>query len=104
MHGYVKKASGEDTESKDGTKVTVKFASVKGKIDAEVISIYVVTVWAGHRNFRKMTKTFSMLGNCRQSSFIKDEFIEDLQISGRKLKLSLKTLNGEESEDTEAVG
>ena len=103
MHGYVKKASGENTESKDGTKDTVKFASVKGKIDAEVISLCVVTVWVGHRNFRKMVKTFAMLDNCRQSSFIKDEFMEDLHISGRKLKLSLKTLNDEESEDTEAV-
>ena len=103
MHGYVKKASGENTESKDGTKDTVKFASVKGKIDAEVISLCVVTVWVGHRNFRKMVKTFAMLDNCGQSSFIKDEFMEDLHISGRKLKLSLKTLNDEESEDTEAV-
>ena len=35
MHGYVKKASEENTESKDGTKVTVKCASVKGKLDTE---------------------------------------------------------------------
>ena len=44
-----------------------------------------------------------MLDNCSQRSFIKDEIIEDLGISGRKLKLSLKTLTGEKSEDTEAI-
>ena len=44
-----------------------------------------------------------MLENCSQGSFIKDEIIEDLGISGRKLKLSLKTLTGEKAKDTEAV-
>ena len=103
MHAYVTKASEENTESKDGTKDTVKCASVKGKIDTEVIHMCVVPVWVGHRNSRKMVKTYAMLDNCSQGSFIKDEIIEDLGLSGRKLKLSLKTLTGEKSEDTEAV-
>ena len=38
----------ENTESKDGTKDTVKCASVKGKIDTEVIHMCVVPVWVGH--------------------------------------------------------
>ena len=44
MHGYVKKASEEYTEYKDGTADTVKFASVKGKLENEVISMCVVPV------------------------------------------------------------
>ena len=54
MHGYVKKASEENTESKDGTKDTVKRASVKGKLDTEVVSMCVVPVpetlekWSRH--------------------------------------------------------
>ena len=103
MHSYVKKASEEYTEYKDGTKDTVKCASVKGKLDTEVISICVVPVWVGHRNSRKMVKTYAMLDNCSQGSFIKDEIIEDLGIPGTKLKLSPKAVNGEKSEDTEAV-
>ena len=63
----------------------------------------VVPVWVGHRNSRKMVKTYAVLGNCSQVSFINDKIIEDLGISGRKLILSLKTLTGEKSEDTEAV-
>ena len=86
MHGYVKKASEEYTEYKDGTAETVKFASVKGKLENEVISMCVVPVWVGHRNSRKMVKTYAMLGNCSQGSFIKDEIIENLGISSRKLK------------------
>ena len=103
MHGYVKKASEEYTEYKDGTKDSVKCASVIGKLDIEVLSMCVVSVWVSHRNSRKMVKAYTMLDNCNQGSFIKDEIIEDLGMSGRKLKQSLKTLTGEKSEDTEAV-
>ena len=103
MHGYVKKASEEYTEYKNGTKDTMKCASVKGKLDTEVISMYVVPVWVGHRNSRKMVKMYVMLDNCSQGSFIKDEIFEEFAISGRNLKLSLKTLTGEKSEDTEAA-
>ena len=92
MHGYVKKASEECTESIYGTKDMVKCASVKGKLDTEVTSMCVVPVWVGHRNSRKMVKTFAILDNYIQGTFIKDEIIEDLAISVRKLRLSLKTL------------
>ena len=91
MHSYVKKASEEYTEYKDA----VKCASVKGKPDTEVISMCVVPVWIVHRKSRKMVKTYAMLDNCSLASFIKDEIVEDLGISGTKLKMSLKTLTGE---------
>ena len=38
----------------------------------------VVPVWVGHRNSRKMVKTYAMLDNCSQGSFIKNEIIKDL--------------------------
>ena len=44
-----------------------------------------------------------MLDNCSQGSFIRDELIEDLGMTGRKLQLSLNTLIGEKSEDTMAI-
>ena len=47
--------------------------------------------------------TYAMLDNCSQGSFIKNEIIEDLEISDWKLELSLKTLTGEKSKYTEAV-
>ena len=99
MYSYVKKASEEYTEYKEGTKDTVKCASVKGKPDTEVISMCVVPVWIAHRNSTKMVKTYAMLDNCSQGSFIKDEITEDLGISGTKLKISLKTLTGEKLTD-----
>ena len=103
MHGYVKKASEEYTEYKDATKDTVKCASVKGKLGTEVITMCVVPVWVGRRNYREMVKTYATLDNCSQGSFIKNQIIEDLGILATKLKLTLKTLTGEKAEDTEAV-
>ena len=45
-----------------------------------------------------------MLDNCSQASFIRNELIEDLGITGRKLQqLSLKTLIGKKSEGTMAI-
>ena len=45
-----------------------------------------------------------MLDNCSQASFIRNELIEDLGITGRKLQqLSLKTLIGKKSEATMAI-
>ena len=103
IHSYVKKAPEENTDFKVCTKDAVKCASVKAKLGTEVISMYVVPVWVGHRNSRKMVKMYVMLDNCSQGSFIKDEIFEEFAISGRNLKLSLKTLTGEKSEDTEAA-
>ena len=44
-----------------------------------------------------------MLDNYSQGSFIKEGIIEELEITGRLLKLSLKTLTGEKSEELAAV-
>ena len=85
------------------SKESVKCASVNGKLEAEVISMCVVPIWVGHKNSTKMFKTYAMLDNCSQVSFIRDDLIEDLQITGRKLQLSLKTLTGEKLEDTMAI-
>ena len=95
MHDYMKRKTNEDHDSvqpgESGTD-TVKCASVNGKRDAEVISMCIVAAWVGHKSSRKMVKTHAMLNNCSQGSFIKKEINEELGITGRKLKLILKTL------------
>ena len=105
---YVRKCE----DGKDGSltkrhssesKESVKCASVNGKLEAEVISMCVVPIWVGHKNSAKIFKTYTMLDNCSQGSFIRDELIEELEMTGRKLQLSLKTLTGEKSEDTMAI-
>ena len=50
-----------------------------------------------------MFKTYAMLDNCSQGSFIRDELIEGLGITGRKLQVILESLTAEQSEDTIAI-
>ena len=106
MHDYMKRKTNEDhnnTQTRElGTDI-VKCASVNGKLDAEVISMCITAVWVGHKSSRKMVKTYAMLDNCSQGFFINENIIEELGITGRKLKLSLMTLMTEKSKELEAV-
>ena len=81
----------------------VKCASVNGKLEAEVISMCVIPIWVCQNNSKKMFKTYAMLDNCSQGSFIRDELIEGLGITRRKLQLILESLTAEQSEDTIAI-
>ena len=106
MYDYMKRKTNEDHDNiqprESGTD-TIKCASVNGKLHAQVISMCIVAVWVGHKSSNKMVKTYAMLDNCSQGSFIKEAITEELGITGRKLKLSLKTLTGEKSEELAAV-
>ena len=93
----------DNTQHRESGTDTAKCALVNEKLDAEVISMCIVAVWVGHKSSRKMAKTYVMLDNCSHGSFIKEKIIEELGITGRKLKLSLKTLAGEKSEELAAV-
>ena len=67
-------------------------ASVNGKFDVEVISMCVVPI--------KTIKTYAMLDNCSQGSFIKQDLLKRLGVNRQKLSLNLKTLTGEKSEES----
>ena len=106
MHEYMKRKTNEDHDNvqrRESETDTVKCASVNGKRDVDVISMCIVAAWVGHKSSRKMVKTYAMLDNCRQVSFIKKEINEELGITGRKLKLILKILTGEKSEELAAA-
>ena len=66
------------------SKKSAKCRSVNGKLEAEVIRMCIAPIWVDHKNSTKMLKTYAMLDNCNQGSFIRDELIEDLGITERK--------------------
>ena len=75
-------------------------ASVKGKFDVEVIIMCVVPIKISHQNCKKTIRTYAILDNCSQGSFIKQDLLKRLGVDGQKLSLDLKTLNGEKSGET----
>ena len=48
-------------------------------------------------------KTFAMLDNCSQGTFVKEDLLKKLKIGGRATSISIKTLNGENTFQSHAV-
>ena len=80
MHDYIKKKTNEDHDTQPGKS---RMCCSDGKLEIEVICMYIVAILVGHKSSRKMVKTHEMLDNCSQGSFIKEEIIEELGITGR---------------------
>ena len=90
MHSCMKKKSNEDHDNAQLRKSeidTLKCASVNEKLEAEVINMGIAAILVRHKKSRQMVKTCSMLDKSNQGPFIKEESIEELRITGRKLKL-----------------
>ena len=73
----------------------VTCASVNGKFDVDVISICVVPIKISHQNCKKTIRTYAMLDNCIQGSFIKQDLLKKLgvernQKSHKQMTLKLK--------------
>ena len=108
-HSYVPKVTTDSSQSIANSECSsgntakeenVTCASVNGKFDVEVISMCVVPIKISHQNCKKTIRTYAMLDNCSQGSFIKQDLLKRLGVDGQKLSLNLKTLTGEKSEET----
>ena len=90
MNYYLKSITNEDHNNaqsrKSGTD-TVKFASVIGIYETNIVSMCIMAVWISCKSSRKMVKTYEVLHNCSQRCFIKEDIIEELGITGRKHKV-----------------
>ena len=78
-------------------------ASINSKFDVEVISMCVVPIKISHQDCKNTIRTYAMLDNCSEGSFIKQDLLRRLGLDGQKLSLNMKTLTGEKSEETQMV-
>ena len=109
LHGYVPKVRTDNSQSTANLecssrnaagKENMTFVSVNGKFDVEVITMCLMPLKISHLNCKKTIRTYAMLDNCRQGSFIKQDLLKRLGVDDQKLSLILKTLTGEKSEET----
>ena len=109
LHGYVPKVKTDNSQTKANperlSKTTcgeenVACASVNGKFDVKVTSICVELIKISHQNCKKIIRPCTMLDNCSQESFIKQDLLKRLSVDGQKFSLNLKTLTVEKSEET----
>ena len=62
------------------------------KFRSDVINMCVVPVQICHPDSKKVLDTYAMLDNCSQDTFVKEEIIEALGITGAKTRVTVKTL------------
>ena len=61
----------------------------------EVISMCVVSVRLRHCNSDKEVSTFALLDTCSQGTFVTDDLLKKLGLSGVRTSINIKTLNGD---------
>ena len=70
---------------------------------ANIISLCVVPVKLHYKYSCRMVKTYALLEDGIQGSFIKDDVLKDLNATGVQTTVAVKTLNGESSSQCEVV-
>ena len=105
MDIFKDKLKTDDSTGQNGDKkITNSYADMTistENSDTEIISMSIVPVKIWHwKNIKKEVLTHAMLDSCNQGSFIEEDLVKELQLSGRKATLNLKTLNGERTEST----
>ena len=68
-----------------------------------VISICVVPVTIRHKNSKIEVKTHALLDSCSQGTFASDELIKDLKVNGIPTEITIKTLNGEQTDKSRMI-
>ena len=70
---------------------------------SNVVSMFVVPVKIKCSKYRKELETYAMLDCCSQGTFINNELAKKLKTEGTMKTVKIKTLSGEESQETEAI-
>ena len=100
IHGYIPKdklridsSTGQNGDKKIATNFAdVTVATTHEILDTEMISMCIIPVKIRHwKNIKNEVLAYAMLDSCIQGSFIQEDLIKELQLSGRKTTLNLKT-------------
>ena len=101
LHGYkmkIKKTSDDDTykagEQPEAMKNNCAGIKNVATVVGEIISMCVVPVRLRHRNSQKEVKTFTLLDSCSQDTFVTEQILKELDVTGVKTSINIKTLNG----------
>ena len=95
-----KKTSDNDTDKTVEQPETMNSNCAGIKNDAtvvgEVISMCVEPVKLRHCNSQKEVKTFALLDSCSQGTFVTERILKELDVTGVKTSINIKTLNGKQ--------
>ena len=103
LHGYKASKKNRTGDGNDSGKNNGSLACAATKMTSNVLSMCVVPVKIKCSKSRKVLETYAMLDCCSQETFINSELAKKLRIGGTKTTIKVKTLNGEETQETEAI-
>ena len=103
LHGYKGSKKNKDADGGNSQKSDSTLACATTKLKSKVISMCVVPVKVKCSNSKKEFRTHAMLDCCSQGTFISTDLARKLKAEGVQTTIKIKTLNGEESQETEAV-
>ena len=69
----------------------------------EIVSICIAPVKIRYVNKRKEVTKYTLLNNCSQGTFVREDVIHKLVASGTRTKITVKTLNGGQTHISTAV-
>ena len=100
LHGLQLKKNDKSKSEKEIRKKEVDKADSTGLTCAstkmnQVISISVVPVKVRSKLSNTEVRTWAMLDNCSQGSFVKKILLEELKVFGKNTTVTIKTLNGD---------
>ena len=84
----------EETQLSNRCTEIEDFSSASINQETSMVSKCVLPVTIKDKNSSREVKTFGMVDNCSQATFVKD-LLKKLKIGGRATSISMKTLNGE---------
>ena len=108
LHGFTfkrkSKSSNDGTDSNDPTvKSNCAGVGCATATFGQVISMCVVPVRVKHSDSDKEVKTFALLDTCSQGTFVTEDLISKLGVSGVKTSINIKTLNGNQKQSSSLV-
>ena len=102
LHGYKHPRKGKlEDNSTNSNKNSMTCATAK--MNSRVVSMCIVPVKVRHVHSGKEIQTYAMLDCCSKGTFICTDLARKLKADGMKTTIKIKTLNGEDTQESEAI-
>ena len=103
LYGYKASKKNRTGYGSDSGKNNGFLACATTKMTSNVVSMCVVPGKIKCNKSRKVLKAYAMLDCCSQGTFINSELAKKLRTEDTMTTIKVKTLNGKESQETEAI-
>ena len=102
LHGYKHPRKGKLEDSSTNSNEN-SMTCATTRMNSRVVSMCIVPVKVRYVHSGKEIQTYAMLDCCSQGTFIRTDLARKLKADGMKTTIKIKTLNGEDTQESEAI-